>query len=430
MKNQYDVIVIGGGITGLIAAYELAKRGRFVAIFEETGQLGGVIRPFKTSGYWIEGFYHHLFNQDNIIFNLAKELGLEITWHITKIAFYYSQKEIYSFSSFLDLLRFRKLSLRERIKLGKFLIKVIIARNIDCLADCLAKDWLISCVGEHIYTTFFEPMLRAKFGMYADEIGADWILGRFKIRSGHTCSGEKLGYIRRGFGRLIERLAEEIEATGGKIYLNSKPCGIMTEPNRAIGVYIKDGRRFYSNHILSTISPESLLELVDFPENYSKKIKQLEYQGSICVIIAMEEKLTEYYWTNMMDRELKFNVLIEHTNFQAPADYGEHIIYLASYPDKNSLIWNQSEEEIIKEYLRSLKVAIPSFREEKVRWMKVIRSRNAGLIYRVGIKRKLPDIQTPISGLLIGGMFNAYPRRSINTCAQIALRCVDRITCL
>jgi protoporphyrinogen oxidase len=427
MKNDYEAIVIGGGITGLIAAYELVKRGRSVALFEETGQLGGEIRPFKVNGYWIEGFYHHLFNQDNLIFNLAKELKLEITWHITKIAFYYSQEEIYAFSSFLDLFRFSKLSPKERIKLGQFLTKVFLTRNVDYLANHLARDWLISCVGEHIYTIFFEPMLRAKFGMYADEIGADWILGRLKMRSGHTWAGEKLGYIQGGFGCLIGRLAEEIENAGGKIYLNSKVCRIMTESGRAAGVSIKHGRRFYSNHILSTAPPESLLELIDFPNDYSKKIRELEYQGSICVIIAMEKELTEYYWINMMDSELKFNALIEHTNFQSTVNYGEHIIYLASYPDKNSTIWNLSGEKIIKEYLRSLNVAFQSFREEEVKWAKVIRSRNAGLIYRMGTKKKLPDIQTPIHNLFIGGMFNAYPKRSINTCAQIALKCTDKI---
>jgi protoporphyrinogen oxidase len=428
MKNQYDVIVIGGGITGLIAAYELVKRDRSVAVFEETGQPGGVIRPFKVNGYWIEGFYHHLFHQDNLIFNLAKELRLKITWHITKIAFYYSQEEFYAFSSFLDFFSFRKLSLRERFKLGKFLAKIFLTRNVDYLANHPAKDWLISCVGEHIYAIFFEPMLRAKFGMYADEIGADWILGRLKMRSGHTCRGEKLGYIRGGFGCLIGRLAEEIENAGGKIYLSSKVCRIITESASVAGVSIKDGRKFYANHILSTVPPENLLELIDFPEDYSKKIKELEYQGTICVIIAMDKELTEYYWINMMNRELKFNALIEHTNFQSSVNYGEHIIYLASYPDRDSTIWNLSKEEIIKEYLGSLKAAFPSFDKEKVKWAKVIDSRNAGLIYRAGIKKKLPDIRTPIHNLFIGGMFNAYPKRSINTCAQIALKCIDRIT--
>lgn len=443
----YDVIIIGGGITGLVGAYELAKRGKSVAVFEEMSQLGGVIRPFKVNpvrrlalsptsrsgssngvnGCWIEGFYHHLFNQDNLIFNLAKELGIEITWHITKIAFYYSQKEIYAFSCPFDLFRFRKLSLRERMKLGQFLAKVYLSINPDHLSNSLAKDWLTSRAGEDIYRVFFEPMLKAKFGVYADEIGADWFLGRLKMRSGRTWTGEKLGYIQGGFGHLIERLAEEIRKIGGKIYLNSEVCRIMTESGRAIGVSMANGEKFYSNHILSTVPLGVLLKLVDFPEDYRKKIEQLEYQWSICVVLAMKEKLTEYYWINMMDRKLKFNALIEHTNFQPATNYGEHILYLASYPDKDSVLWNLSDEELIKEYLESLKIAFSSFRETSVKWAKVFRSNAAGLIYRARIKKKLPDIQTPIPGLLIGGMFNAYPKRSINTCAQIVLRCVDKI---
>ena len=427
MKSRYDVIVIGGGITGLIAAYGLIKRGKSVAVFERAGQLGGVIRPFKVNGRWLEGFYHHLFNQDTLVSNLVKELGLEITWHITKTAFHYSSEESYELSSPIDLFRFHSLSLSEKMKLARFLARVYLPFNMDYLVNFSAEDWLIASVGKNIYKIFFEPMLRAKFGKYANEIGADWFLGRLKIRSGRTWAGERLGYIQGGFGYLVEKLAEEIENGESKIYLNSEVSTIITEYKRVAGVFLKDGKEIYSDCILSTVPPETLLKLVNFPDNYDKKIKQLEYQGSICVVLAMEAKLTEYYWINVMDRKSKFNALIEHTNFQSIEDYGEHIFYLASYPDKNSAVWNLSEEELIKEYFKSLKAAFPSFRKEKVKWAKIFCSNSAGLIYRVGIKKMLPDIQTPFAGLFIGGMFNAHPKRSINACAQIALECVDRI---
>lgn len=427
MNDRYDVVIIGGGVTGLIAAYELVKKGISVAIFEKTNQLGGVIAPFKVKDCSLEGFYHHLFIRDTLILNLVKELGIGISWHITKLAFQYSHNEKYPFFSPLDLFNFQRLSFAEKIRLGEFLAGVSLSFNMNDAADSLAKDWLTTHVGKNVYRIFFEPMLRAKFGTNADQIGADWMLGRLRIRSGRVWGGEKLGYIKGGFGCLIERLGREITDSGSKLYLDSGIEKIIIDSGKVKGVFLKDGRKFYTDYIISTVPPETLLALADMPKDYSEKIRQLEYQWAICIVLAVKRRLTEQYWINMMDKNLKFNVLIEHTNFQSAADYGAHILYLASYPEKNSNLWNLGDSELMDMYLESLKSVFPSFRREEIEWARVFQSRAAGLIYRVGIKKRLPDIQTPVEGLLIGGMFNSYPDRSIDTSAQIAYRCVRNI---
>ncbi len=48
------VAVLGGGVTGLAAAYRLAKMGHIVRLFEQTNRLGGVIRTEMTDGWLIE----------------------------------------------------------------------------------------------------------------------------------------------------------------------------------------------------------------------------------------------------------------------------------------------------------------------------------------------------------------------------------------
>lgn len=428
MNDRYDVVIIGGGITGLIAAYELVKKGKSVAIFEKTNQLGGVIAPFKVKDYSLEGFYHHLFTNDSFIFKLAKELGLKITWHTAKIAFCYSSSEIYSFSAPLDILRFYKFSFKEKVRLCGFLIGVMLSRRIRHLADLNAKEWLVSGVGERIYDVFFKPMLRAKFGIHAEDIGADWMLSRLKIRSGRTLNGEKLGYIRGGFGKLIAELGGKVEKLGGKIYLNRGIDKIIIEKNRVKGLILEDKKEFYTDKILSTVSLEDLLDLADFPGDYGRKIRELRYRGSICVVLGMKKRLTDYYWINLMNGGLKFDALIEHTNFQCAENYGEHIIYMASYPDKGSLIWDSNDKDVIKKYLESLKNLFPEFEDGNINWAKVFRSRTADIVYYTGIKRKLPDIETPVGNLFIGGMFNAYPQRSLNMCAEIAHKCVAKLT--
>ena len=71
--------IIGGGVAGLAAAYELAGAGNAqVHIFENGPELGGLAAGFKgrTSWEWpLEKFYHHLFTNDDDIMRLTETIG-------------------------------------------------------------------------------------------------------------------------------------------------------------------------------------------------------------------------------------------------------------------------------------------------------------------------------------------------------------------
>ena len=49
-----SVVIIGGGITGLAAAYELAQRRIPFTLLEGSGRLGGLIRTDRIDGFTIE----------------------------------------------------------------------------------------------------------------------------------------------------------------------------------------------------------------------------------------------------------------------------------------------------------------------------------------------------------------------------------------
>ncbi len=73
--SNYDVIVIGAGMAGLIAAGYLARDGARVCVLEANHQPGGLM-----AGIWRKGFYFDVgdqsFESGNVLFPLLKGLGI------------------------------------------------------------------------------------------------------------------------------------------------------------------------------------------------------------------------------------------------------------------------------------------------------------------------------------------------------------------
>ncbi len=73
------IAIIGGGIAGLTAAYDLARDGKHaIHIYEAGAQVGGLATGFRGRPAWewpLERFYHHLFTNDDAIIGLTEEIG-------------------------------------------------------------------------------------------------------------------------------------------------------------------------------------------------------------------------------------------------------------------------------------------------------------------------------------------------------------------
>ncbi|MDH4209084.1 MAG: FAD-dependent oxidoreductase, partial [Anaerolineae bacterium] len=162
--------VIGGGLTGLTAAYELAKGGHEVVVFEREPYLGGQAATFEVAGALLERYYHHIFTGDKDIIALIDELGLtgRMLWLASRVGIFYEGK-IYDFVTPMDLLGFRPLGFFQRLRAG--LITLYLQRFGDWqkLEDFTAEEWIRRYAGRQAYEIIFRPLLRAKFGEFSDQ---------------------------------------------------------------------------------------------------------------------------------------------------------------------------------------------------------------------------------------------------------------------
>ena len=118
------IAIVGGGISGLSAAYFAARKGIRVDVFEKCDRLGGLAASFNFDNLIIEKFYHFIcFGDDNLI-KLANRLKIDnkIIFKPTKTAFFYNGK-YYPFGSPFDLMKFSPLPILQRLRFGQNVIK-------------------------------------------------------------------------------------------------------------------------------------------------------------------------------------------------------------------------------------------------------------------------------------------------------------------
>ena len=75
-KNIYDIAIVGGGISGLAAAFELSSRSIPFVLFEGSNRLGGVIRTDFVDGYTLDGGPDSMLVQKPAAIELCQQLGL------------------------------------------------------------------------------------------------------------------------------------------------------------------------------------------------------------------------------------------------------------------------------------------------------------------------------------------------------------------
>lgn len=78
LATDYDVLVVGAGISGLAAAYALHQRGARVVVVEARNEVGGSIRSEVTpEGFVVENGPNTVVNRDPAIWQQLSALGIE-----------------------------------------------------------------------------------------------------------------------------------------------------------------------------------------------------------------------------------------------------------------------------------------------------------------------------------------------------------------
>ena len=432
--------IIGGGVAGLAAAYDLTRAGHYAEVFEVAPFLGGQASTFPVGGGQLERGYHHLFVSDRAITELIHELGLghKLAWLESKVGLYYRGR-VWNFATPMDLLRFTPLSLWQRLRVGWWTLRLQRIADYDRFEDVTARDWLSRNMGAKAYEVLFEPLLRGKFGDYYDQVSMTWLWGKVRLRvasRGKALQKERLGYPMGSFGEVIDVLAERIRGQGGETHTSARVNRVLVEGERASGLEVQTGdaapeSREYDAVIATTPSYVFTRLAPPMPEDYQRMLTGVSYLSAVMLVLELDRPLTAKYWLNIADQEMPFVAIIEHTNMIDKSLYGgSHIVYISNYPDRDSELYRMEPEALLELFVPHLRKLNPDFDLSWVRAYHHHRVDGAQPIISRNYSRRIPPHRTPVRGLYLANTTQIFPEDrgtnySIRMGRQVALMVME-----
>lgn len=422
------VAVIGAGIGGMAAAYDLSRQGHEVTVYEGSDHVGGLASGFRDEGWeWsVEKFYHHWFTSDEHMFGLIDELGLSDQVVIPKpVTVMYFKGKFYPFDSIPAAVMYPGLGWGiNKIRFGLVALFLRFTKNWQALEKYTIDEWMRKWAGNKVYEEMWEPMVVGKFGeAYAKQVTMAWLWARLHART------TRLATFNGGFQSFCDQFAARLRDMGIKVLLSTQVNQIFSRDDGMLEVTSGETSQLF-DQVLVTTSPALLSRLApELPEDYLKGLLSLKSLGAVVMTVALKHRLSEkgYYWFNLpKNAGFPFLALVEHTNYMKPEYFnGDHIVYMGDYLQPDHEYFSLDKEELLERFLPALQRINPEVTRDWVRKSWLFKANYAQPVPLVNHSRNIPAIQTPIKGLFFASMSQVYPwDRGTNFAVEIARRAV------
>jgi protoporphyrinogen oxidase len=420
------VAVIGAGFGGMAAAFDLAKAGCEVTIYEAADQTGGLASGFKEPHWdWsVEKYYHHWFASDQHMLGLIEELGMS-----DKVLFprpytvVYHQGKFYPFDSIPQAILFPGLGWGvNKVRFGLVGLYLRLTKNWGSLEKTTVDAWMRKWAGNRVYEMMWEPLVIGKFGeRFAREVNMAWLWARLHART------TRLGTFAGGFQAFSDGFADHLRGMGVEIRLSSPVNHIDSLPGGGVKLTSDEASEEFTQCVTTT-SPGLLAKLAPtLSEEYLKDLLELKHMGAVVMVMSLSNTVSEegYYWYNIpKNAGFPFLALVEHTNYLPREHFGgDHIVYCGDYLETDHEYFNLSKDELLERFIPAVQRINPKFSPDWIRKSWLFRTKYAQPVPMVNHSKNIPSIRTPIPGLYFASMSQVYPwDRGTNFAVEIGRR--------
>ncbi len=423
------IAVIGGGFTGLSAAYRLTRSGYDVSVFEKDSKPGGLAIGYQEKSWeWsLEKHYHHWFTNDKFVLGLAKEINHKVYIKHPKTSVYVDH-EIFPFDSPRDILSFPKLPLFDRLRMG--IVGGALRYNPiwQPLEKINATTFLPKTMGKRAYKMIWEPLFHNKFGPFADDVSLAWFWARLNKRT------FSLAYPEGGFLKFAEHLVSAIEENGGSVSFNAELLEMKDDKKLTAIVREQSGeiKKYIFDKVIFTLPSFLFLKTTpQLPDSYKNKLIRLKGLGATNLVLRLKQPFFKdnTYWLSVCDPTSPVMAIVEHTNFMDKKHYNnEHLVYLGNYLPPDDPFFLMEKEERLKLFDPFLRRINPEYKKHLIGY-ELFKAPFAQPIIPTNYSKMIPPMTTPLKNVYLANIEQVYPwDRGTNYAVELGEKAAELIS--
>lgn len=300
-----QIAIIGGGITGLAAAYYAKQAGAHVTLYEANDRLGGKIKTIHRDGFVLECGPDGYMARKPTLTDLIQELGLDgqLVRSKTGTSYIYVRQKLRQMpdgsvmgipTKFWPMVKTDLFTWRGKFRAGLDLVLPRVYHGTDISLDTFFRTRL----GPEVVESMIEPLLSGIYNGTLQDMSIESTFPQFitierkkrslilgmkaltpPVQAGATPrEAGKFLSLRNGLGTLTEALRPAID----QLYLNTRVAAI-----RPHEVELSDGTVETFDGIILATSPEALGPMIGLAE--AAQLSDLKRTSSLTVLAAFKE---------------------------------------------------------------------------------------------------------------------------------------------
>jgi phytoene dehydrogenase-like protein len=430
--NDYDVIVIGSGISGLLSALALSKNGKKVLILEKNDYIGGVCRSYNVNGYFVDTGVHAITRLENGPLRKLMNKYFDVIPKFTPFGKYYVRinGKIKPFPwNIQSWFKFDLLPAKDRLLLLKTLFNTSYMMNTGMDLSTVSINDVLPANLSNITKRFIDYLSYFMLGTSAENASIarfvdnknnkqttiPTVKGVYNLLFADGATDQ--GYPTDGLQSIIDSILNSFPKNKVEIKTNEEVIAI--HGNEDIEGVVTKNISYDCNTVIYSGYLSNLPDLYkNFPRTYIKNLKSIKKINSLTIWLGLSKNIFKYQGSQMWINSDPYAWVVPTSNYNPKlAPKGKQLVgFSFVLPDGYHSV------NIRKSALNTIFNTIPGIEKkiDMIHYQELVPEKASW-----ALNSGFGDIKTPIKHLYTVGTDTIKRSAGISRSAYSVLKCLE-----